>query len=253
MASHFLDSEEEEQDDLKIKLDKITITNNLNLDNMNNQITINGGVNNTQNSKLELTASSGVKTYVEATRGITATNSNNISSNTTAINNVTSGLFSDCIKFKHNGFFAMNGGNLTGSAESTSTELGTAYKRIIPNISDTYSSNIALTDSNTKFIMNESGTYLCNYSLELYDNASDVKIIQFGLHDDINGVPKFNFRNTIHPSGSGYEYYTFSGSCILTLTTGNDGYYFQIKSSGGAKLSTNITTEFTLTKINKSF
>jgi hypothetical protein len=162
-------------------------------------------------------------------------------------------LFTDIIKFRHNGFFAMSGGNLTGSAEAASTELGTAYKRIIPNISDTYSSNIALTDSNTKFIMNESGTYLCSYSLEIYDNASDVKIIQFGLHDDINGVPKFNFRNTIHPSGTGYEYYTFSGSCILTLQTGNDGYYFQIKSSGGGKLSTNITTEFTLIKINKSF
>ena len=53
MASHFLDSEEEEQDNLKIKLDKITITNNLNLDNMNNQIIVNGAVNNTQDSKLE--------------------------------------------------------------------------------------------------------------------------------------------------------------------------------------------------------
>ena len=162
-------------------------------------------------------------------------------------------LFTDIIKIRHNGFFAMSGGNLTGSAEAASTELGTAYKRIIPNISDTYSSNIALTDSNTKFIISESGTYLCSYSLEIYDNASDVKIIQFGLHDDINGVPKFNFRNTIHPSGTGYEYYTLSGNCILTLQTGNDGYYFQIKSSGGGKLSTNITTEFTLIKINKSF
>ena len=244
--AHGLDEEEVEQDEMLAKLNLITITSAKNLNNMSDSIIINGAINNTQSAQLDMTATSTLRTYAEATR-TSATN------NASAIAGLTSGLFSDCIKIRHNGFFAMSGGNLTGSAEAASTELTTGYKRIIPNISDTYSSNIALTDSNTKFIISENGTYLCSYSLEIYDNASDVKIIQFGLHDDINGVPKFNFRNTIHPSGTGYEYYTFSGSCILTLQTGNDGYYFQIKSSGGGKLSTNITTEFTLIKISKSF
>ena len=251
-----INDEEIEQDELKEKLDLITIASAKNLDNMNDSIIINGAVNNTQNAQLAMTATSTLRTYAETTRSTVNGLTSLTNTHETEINALQSSppLFTDCIKFKHTGFFAMDGlGDITGSAEAASTELTTGYKRIIPNITDTYSSNIVLTDSNTKFIMNENGTYLCSYSLEIYDNASDVKIIQFGLHDDINGVPKFNFRNTIHPSGTGYEYYTFSGSCILTLTTGNDGYYFQIKSSGGGKLSTNITTEFTLIKINKSF
>ena len=236
MNTHFINDDEKDIDDLE----SLTITHTQQLA-------------NSASSALKTNIDSniaGIATHESEINALqTLTNTHEIEINTIQTNE----LFTDIIKFRHNGLFAMDGnGALTGSAQSASTELTTGYKRIIPSISDTYNSNIVLTDSNTKFVISEAGTYLCSFSFEIYDNANDVKIIQFGLQDEINGVPKFNCRNTIHPSGTGFEFYTFSGSQILTLQTGNAGYYFQIKSSGGGKLNTNFT-EFTLTKIKKSF
>ena len=257
MASHFLDSEEEEQDNLKIKLDKITITNNLNLDNMNNQIIVNGAVNNTQDSKLELTASSGIKTYVEATRGITTTNSNNISSNSTAINNFTSGLFSDCIKFTINGSYAYTSGDgNSGSAQSTTLALTTTPRRFILVSTDTYSSNITLSDNNTTFRPNESGTYLSIISAEFYDNSADTKLVQLELIEKMGGSESSRqiIRNNFTGSSTSFEYGRLNNTAIVTLNSSKDYWYKAIGSSNGGIINAFSTaTNFTLIKISKSF
>ena len=258
MASHFLDSEEEEQDDLKIKLDKITITNNLNLDNMNNQITVNGAENVTQNSKLELTTNSGVKSYVEVTRAITTTNSNNISSNTTAINNVTSGLFSDCIKFTTNGTYNYTvENNNSGSAIGNLVALSATSRRFILVRTDTYSSNITLSNNDCVFIPSETGTYLSIISAEFYDNSADLKQITLSLYERIasDGIDvKQIARGSFVGSSTGYEFGRLENTMVVTLVA-NREYWYNIlgDGNGGVINKSSALTNFTLIKISKSF
>ncbi len=113
-----LDNEEIEQDTLKTKLDLLTITTSKNLENMSDSIIINGAVNNTQNAKLDMTATSTLRTYAETTRTSLNTLTSTVNTHETEINAIQSNeLFTDIIKFTTNGTYnyTVTGGN-SGSA-----------------------------------------------------------------------------------------------------------------------------------------
>jgi len=248
--AHGLDEEEVEQDEMKAKLDLITITSSKNLDDMNNSIIANTTVNNTQSAQLDMTATSTLRTYAEATR-TTATN------NASAIAGLTSGLFSDAIKFTINGSYAYTaGGGNSGSAQSTTLPLTTTPRRFILVSSDTYSSNITLSDNNTTFRPNESGTYLSIISAEFYDNSADTKLAQLELIEKMGSSEssKQIIRNNFTGSSTSFEYGRLNNTAIVTLDSSKDYWYKAVGSANGGTINAFSTaTAFTLIKISKSF
>ena len=71
--------------EIKTKTDKITITSNLNLNTMNDALTVATATNNTQNAQLAMTSGSNMKTAIDlnsAKTGITTSQTNAITANT---------------------------------------------------------------------------------------------------------------------------------------------------------------------------
>jgi hypothetical protein len=245
MATHLLDQEEFEQDGLVVSMDKISFSG------VTDPVPIQYCVEN--HNKLNMNSTSTLRTYAEATRAVTSTNANNISSNVTSINNLNSGLFSDVIKLTHTGFRTMNNSLvLTGSAESSSTVLISDFKRLRLTLTDTYSTNVSLSEDTTRLTPNsgETGYYLCNLNFEFYDNVVNTKALEIRMYDATNSAIKFSLRNTIVQTSTNFEYRTFSGSILIYLVAGSF-YWFEVKSSNGGKINTNFTN-ITLQKMSKS-
>jgi len=249
-----LDNEEIEQDSLKTKLDLITITSSKNLENMNNSIIVNGAVNNTQNAQLDMTTTSTLRTYAETTRSSLNTLTSTVNTHETEINALQSGnLFTDGIKFTFNGAYALDGSNnLTGSILSTTNALTAGFRRYVLVRTDTYSSDVTLSDSNTKFTISETGYYLSIMSYEIYDNSADTKTIELEFKGDTEGSLQMA-RNTVTGTSTNYEYERVTNTMIVYLTSGNL-YSYQGKSSNGAVINAyNTVTNMSLLKISKSF
>ena len=145
---------------------------------MKTDIDVNSAVTTTHTANFAMTNTSTLRTYAETTRATA-------DANTTAIAGITSGLFSDAIKFNINGGYAIAGdGSLTGSLLSTTNALTTTHRRYVLLRTDTYSSDVTLSDSNTKFSPSETGNYLSIMSYEIYDNSADTKTIELELWGD---------------------------------------------------------------------
>lgn len=205
--SHGLDEEIVEQDEMKTKLDLITISTAKNLETME-----------------------------------------------TEINTLQSGnLFTDGIKFTFNGAFALDGfNNLTGSILSTTNALTSGFRRYVLVRTDTYSSDVTLSDSNTKFTISETGYYLSIMSYEIYDNSADTKTVELEFKGDTEGSLQMA-RNTVTGTSTNYEYERVTNTMIVYLTSGNL-YSYQGKSNNGAVINAyNTVTNMTLLKISKAF
>ena len=239
-----------EQDEMLVKLNLITITSSKNLNTMSDLITVNGAVNNTQSAQLAMTATSTLRTYAEASRGLITTNTSNL-------NNLDTPLFTDCIKFTINGSYAYtSGGGNSGSAQSTTLALTTTPRRFILVSTDTYSSNITLSDNNTTFRPNESGTYLSIISAEFYDNSADTKLVQLELIEKMGGSESSRqiIRNNFTGSSTSFEYGRLNNTAIVTLNSSKDYWYKAIGSANGGIINAfSTSTAFTLIKINKAF
>jgi len=250
-----INDEEIEQDELKAKLDLITITSAKNLDTMNNTIIANGAVNNTQNAQLDMTATSTLRTYAETTRSTVNGLTSLTNTHETEINALQSSaaLFSDAIKFNINGGYAIAGdGSLTGSLLSTTNALTTTHRRYVLLRSDTYSSDITLSDSNTKFSPSETGYYLSIISYEIYDNATNIKTVEMELWGDTENSLQMA-RHTFENKHTSYEYKRVNNTMIVYLTAGRTYYYRAKSSNGGVINAFATTTNLTLIKLTKSF
>jgi hypothetical protein len=205
--SHGLDEEIVEQDEMKTKLDLITISTAKNLETME-----------------------------------------------TEINTLQSGnLFTDGIKFTFNGAYALDGfNNLTGSLLSITNPLTSGFRRYVLVRTDTYSSDVTLSDSNTKFTISETGYYLSIMSYEIYDNSADTKTVELEFKGDTEGSLQMA-RNTVTGTSTNYEYERVTNTMIVYLTSGNL-YSYQGKSNNGAVINAyNTVTNMTLLKISKAF
>jgi len=244
--SHGLDEEEVEQDEMLAKLNLITISSAKNLETMNNSITSNETVGTTNTANFAMTNTSTLRTYAEATRTLA-------NANQSAILGITSGLFSDAIKFTINGAFAIAGdGSLTGSSLSTTNPLTTTFRRYVLQRTDTYGSDITLSDSNTKFTPNESGTYLSIISYEFYDSAATTKTVSFDLIEGTSSTLQ-TVRATITGTGSGFEYHRVNNTMVVTLTAGTTYFYRAKSTNAGVINAFATTTNLTLIKMTKSF
>lgn len=249
--AHGLDEEEVEQDEMLAKLNLITITSAKNLNTMSDLITVNGAVNNTQSAQLDMTATSTLRTYAEATR-TSATN------NASAIAGLTSGLFSDCIKFTTNGSYnySVSGGN-SGSAIGNLVALSATSRRFILVRTDTYSSDIVLGNNDTTFTPSETGTYLSIISAEFYDNGNDLKQVTLSLYERIasDGIDvKQIARGSFFGSSTSNEFQRLENTMVVSLVAGRE-YWYDIlgNSAGGVINKGSALTNFTLLKISKSF
>ena len=254
-----INDEEIEQDGLKEKLDLITIASAKNLDTMNNTIIVNGAVNNTQNAQLAMTATSTLRTYAEATRSTVDGLTSLTNTHETEINALQGSppLFTDAIKFTINGSYAYTGsGGNSGSAQSTTLPLTTTPRRFILVSTDTYSSNITLSDNNTTFRPNETGSYLSTISIEFYDNSADTKMVQIELIEKMGSSESTRqiVRQTITGSSTSFEYSRLDNTMIVTLNSGKD-YWYKATGTANGGIINNVSsaTGFTLLKINKSF
>jgi hypothetical protein len=250
-----INDEEIEQDGLKEKLDLITIASAKNLDTMNNTIIVNGAVNNTQNAQLDMTATSTLRTYAEATRSTVNGLTSLTNTHETEINALQSSpaLFSDAIKFNINGAYAIAGdGSLTGSSLSTTNALTTTHRRYVLLRSDTYSSDITLSDSNTKFSPSETGNYLSIMSYEIYDNTTNNKTVEMELWGDTENSLQMA-RNTVTGTSTNFEYERVTNTMIVYLTAGRTYYYRAKSSNGGVINAFSTVTNLTLIKLTKSF
>ena len=166
-------------------------------------------------------------------------------------------LFTDIIKFTINGSYAYSaGGGNSGSAQSTTLPLTTTPRRFILVSTDTYSSNITLSDNNTTFRPNESGTYLSIISAEFYDNSADTKLAQLELIEKMGSSESSRqiIRNNFTGSSTSFEYGRLNHTAIVTLNSGKDYWYKAIGSANGGIINSfSSSTGFTLIKINKSF
>lgn len=245
---HGIDEEEVEQDEIKEKLDLITISSAKNLESMKDSIDINTTINTTQSAyfDMEVGANNTFRTYAETTR--TTANANQ-----SAIAGLTSPLFSDAIKFNINGAYAIAGdGSLTGSLLSTTNALTTTHRRYVLLRTDTYSSNITLSDSSTKFSPSETGNYLSIISYEIYDNSADTKTIELELWGDTENSLQMA-RNTITGTSTSFEYERVNNTKMVYLTAGRTYYYRAKSSNGGVINAFNTVTNLTLIKLTKSF
>jgi len=244
--SHGLDEEEVEQDEMLAKLNLITISSAKNLETMKSDIDNNSTVTTTHTANFAMTNTSTLRTYAEATRTLS-------NANQSAILGITSGLFSDAIKFNINGGYAIAGdGSLTGSLLSTTSDLTTTHRRYVLVREDTYGSDITLSDSNTKFSPSETGNYLSIMSYEIYDNSADTKTVEMELYGDTEGSLQMA-RNTITGTSTSFEYERVNNTQMVYLTSGRT-YYYRAKSSNGAVINAfNTLTNLTLIKLTKSF
>lgn len=244
--SHGLDEEEVEQDEMKAKLDLITITSAKNLETMKTDIDVNSAVTTTHTANFAMTNTSVLRTYAEDNR-------TSITTNTAAIAGLTSGLFSDAIKFNINGGYAIAGdGSLTGSLLSTTNALTTTHRRYVLLRTDTYGSDITLSDSSTKFSPSETGNYLSIMSYEIYDNSADTKTVEMELYGDTEGSLQMA-RNTVTGTSTSFEYERVNNTQMVYLTSGRT-YYYRAKSSNGAVINAfNTVTNLTLIKLTKNF
>lgn len=252
-----INDEEIEQDELKEKLDLITISTAKNLESMKTSIDVNTAINTTQSAyfDMEVGASNTLRTYVETTRGTVDGLVSLTNTHETEINALqsSSALFSDCIKFNINGGYAIAGdGSLTGSLLSTTNALTTTHRRYVLLRTDTYSSDVTLSDSNTKFSPSETGNYLSIMSYEIYDNSADTKTIELELWGDTENSLQMA-RNTITGTSTSFEYERVSNTKIVYLTAGRTYYYRAKSSNGGVINAFNTVTNLTLIKLTKSF
>jgi len=257
---HSLDQEETEQDLMKEKLDLITITSAKNLENMNDNIIINGANNITQNAKFAMTATSDLRTYSEDNRTSITTNTSNINSNTSAIAGLSTGIIDNMNYFKMSTpvYYDMIGtgfGDITGSALSNMV-LTTDPKRIIIDTlgiaQDTFSpNNFTFSESGTLVAFGWSSTnVLVFYKLEYYDNSVGERLLEFGFYDDYHNVGKFGIRHTINCPSSNFNFQQVSGFAGSIAIQNYAKYYFYAKSSGGGKIQ---GLQFFFVKSTKSF
>jgi hypothetical protein len=240
--------EADEQDDLKAKLDLITITSAKNLETMQSAINVNTTENTTQFAywDMETGTTSTLRTYVEANRAL-------ITTNTTNINNLDTPLTTDCIKFNINGGYAIDGsGNITGSLLSITNHLTTTHRRYVLVRTDTYSSDITLSDSNTKFSPSETGNYLSIISYEIYDNSTATKTVELELWGDTENSLQMA-RQTFSGKHSSFEYNRVSNTMVVYLTAGRTYYYRAKSDNGGVINAFSTVTNLTLIKLNKTF
>ncbi len=249
-----LDNEEIEQDELKTKLDLITVTTSKNLEDIYNAIVNNSTVTTTHSGNFNMTNTSTLRTYAETTRTSLNSLTSTVNTHETEINALQSGnLFTDGIKFTFNGAYALDGSNnLTGGLLSTTNALTSGFRRYVLVRTDTYSSDVTLSDSNTKFTISETGYYLSIMSYEIYDNSADTKTIELEFKGDTEGSLQMA-RNTVTGTSTNYEYERVTNTMIVYLTSGNL-YSYQGKSNNGAVINAyNTVTNMTLLKISKSF
>jgi hypothetical protein len=252
-----INDEEIEQDELKEKLDLITITSAKNLDAMQTAVDMNTTVNTTHTAffDMESGANNTFRTYAETTRSSLNSLTSTVNTHETEINALQSStaLFTDGIKFTFNGAYALDGSNnLTGSLLSVTNALTSGFRRYVLVRTDTYSSDVTLSDSNTKFTISETGYYLSIMSYEIYDNSADTKTIELEFKGDTEGSLQMA-RNTVTGTSTNYEYERVTNTMIVYLTSGNL-YSYQGKSSNGGVINAyNTVTNMTLLKISKSF
>ena len=248
---HPIDEEEEEQSQMKAKLDLITITSAKNLNTMSDSITVNGANNVTQSAQLAMTVTSTLRTYAEATR-TTATN------NASAIAGLTTGLFSDCIKFTTDGTYnyTVENGN-SGLAIGNLVAISATSRRFILVRTDTYSSDITLANNNTTFTPSQSGVYLSIISAEFYDNSNDLKQVTLSLYERIasDGIDvKQIARGSFFGSSTSNEFQRLENTMVVSLVAGREYWYDILGNSNGGVINRGATvSNFTLLKISKSF
>ena len=250
---HGLDEEEVEQDEMKEKLDLITVTSAKNLETMKTDIDSNSAVTTTHTANFAMTNTSTLRTYAETTRATA-------NANTTAIAGITSGLFDNMTYFIMNSpsYYDMVGssfGAVTGS-ELTSFELTTDPKRFVIDTTgiaqDTFSPNqMTFSESGTKVTFGWTEiNVLVFYKMEHYDNSAGNRTITFGMYDDVNNVSKFSVRHDVYMDSSTFRFKQISGFAGTIAIQSSANYYFYAQSSGGGKLQ-NI--QFFLVNATKAF
>ena len=251
-----INDEEIEQDELKEKLDLITITSAKNLESMKTAIDNNTTINTTHSAyfNMEVGANNTFRTYAETTRGTVDGLVSLTNTHETEINALQSesALFSNAIKFNINGGYAIAGdGSLTGSLLSTTNALTTTHRRYVLVRYDTYSSDITLSDSNTKFSPSETGYYLSIISYEFYDNSATHKTVEMELWGDTENSLQMA-RHSYENKHSSFEYQRVNNTMIVYLTAGRTYYYRAKSSNGGVINAFSTVTNLTLIKLTKS-
>lgn len=257
-----INDEEIEQDELKTKLDLITVTSSKNLDTMNNSITANGVVGTTNTANFAMTNTSTLRTYAETTRGTVDGLVSLTNTHETEINALQSSpaLFSDCIKFTINGGYEYSVGSTNTTSRSSTNPLTTTPRRYVLVRTDTYSSDVVLANDNTTFTPNETGSYLSTISAEFYDNSADAKtpqleLIQLNFDGSVYSESSIQIaRGTFVGSSTNYEYGKLQNTMIVTLTAGTTYYYKATGTANGGVINAFQTaTNLTLIKLTKSF
>ena len=258
---HSLDGEEIEQDDMKTKLDLITITGARNIDDMNSATTANTTNITSLFSQTSGVGTSGLKTIIQNNTTQANTNTSNITTNATAIAGIASGLFDKMSYFIMNSpsYYAMvggaHGGATTGSA-LTSFELGTAPHRFVIGslgiVQDTYSpNNFSFSENDTKITFGWTEiNVLVFYKMEHYDNSAGNRTIEFGMYDDYHNSNKFSVRHDVYMDSSSFRYKQISGFAGSIAIQSYANYYFWAKSNGGGKLQ---GVQFFLINATKAF
>ena len=239
---HGIDSEEEEQDEMKTKLDLITVTSSKNLETMETNI----ATNNAKNSYPSADATKMGNISVTSSVDLNTMNTS-ITSNTSAIAGIGGGLFQHLLSIKRAtpNFFANSGGNLgtdiTGS-ELVNPEITGGVLRLV--IDDT--GVVVDTESPNNFTFSESGTrirfgwtqsvVLVFYKFEYYDNSAGSRTVTFGMYDDSNDASKFQIRHDFNMPSSFYIFKQFSGYAgYISIQNYND-YYLHFMSNGGGQI-----------------
>lgn len=242
---HGLDEEEVEQDEMKAKLDLITVASARNLDDIYNAIVNNSTVTTLHSANFGMTNASTLRTYAEDNR-------TTITTNTAAIAGLTSGLFSDAIRFSINGGYEYSG--LTnGTFRSSSFILLVAHRRYVLVRDDTYSSDVVLANNNTTFTPNSSGNYLSIITAEIYDNVAAAKQINLELYGHTEGASLQMIRHTMVGSSTNYEYNRIHSVQVVPLVAGQQYYYKAYSTNGAVINSLSTFTNFLLIKMEKSF
>ena len=247
-------AEATEQDTMKAKLDLITIASARNIDDMQVLINTNTAVRTTNTEKLDMTTTSTLRTYAEASRAL-------ITTNTTNINGFETGLFGDMNYFIMNSptYFDMTGSGFTGAITGSvlsSFELTSDPKRFVIGslgiAQDTESpNNFSFTESDTLIQFGWSAnTVLVFYKMEMYDNSSGNRTLEFGMYDDHHNTNKFSIRHDVYMDSSSFRFKQVSGFAGSIAIQNYAKYYFWAKSNGGGKLQ---GVQFFLVRSNKNF
>jgi len=171
---------------------------------------------------------------------------------------VTEPLFTEAIKFTTDGTYnyTTENGN-SGVAQGNLVPLSATSRRFVLVRTDTYSSDISLSNDNTTFTPNETGTYLSFISAEFYDNSADKKEVTLSLYERVasNAIDvKQTARGTFVGSSTGYEFGRLENTMVINLVAGRE-YWYNIlgNANGGVINKSSGLTNFTLIKFNKSF